>query len=1541
MRLKFIGIIIVLIFIISIFSSLALASKAYDLDDIKRIEQAAERQEQERIERDWGDFGKRDLSTKIDNEAWMINKGYKKVGNNLVPTKELLEKAEKEGWKWWGTHFEPQKGVTPTTPEPMLDDPSLREMQTIYYNYDMAGFDWDWDLDVEEGNEGMDRGGSFDYDRYQLRQDVDDKGEVTNTEAFKNTETQETLMVTTKSINNPDGSTTVVRTEQIVVWEPQEGNNYGWESRGFPSVSSTNIDSEGNDVLKQIGVITPEGIETLGIFVKGEYVSMEEIEEALGPEPEEPSFAESSYDEDDPDVLDDFEIDEEESEAGKGAKEVLGKGKDVKVTNVEKFAGDLGELGVLSPEDKPESELTDEEYEEALKGFDANIWTPVGEGVPDASHEFTISAAPAFSQEDLEFMEKENQDTIDRADELGLSDKEVSNLWKDKANIKIEQRDLKNARLALGNSLKFDPNNQEALNLRQLVEVNCLKNGRAMLTNDLSSHLRGLDNKMSVGEGGNLLKDFGVLVEDSGDIILNFNIGSLGRDVETSAAKISDMQLGLTVIGQVITNEKISVEEFSQLDETERSLAIARTFGVEMNEFGKQMSPEHLADNPLDPAAWDLEDLQKIQIFSDATFSAEDHPDVQLLIAGGNTGFSPETPKDFTWKTGEGIDPDLQKKLETNVWDNVRNELNLKNLGAIALGHGVGNYVVKPLMSNVAASTTMHTVTSTLKTSKVTAWAFKSRTVYRWLGGKTTEKIVFPILKGVGEEAGEEVMAFLTGVGIEGELFFGAAGVADVGGALIDIPTTPNAGSFVVLEGGDILQEITLKSDIDVVNFEGSFATKEGVKELGDHVFELPNGQKFVTNIEGADLPTEIGGQKVLGSSTPEEVFSTVEITPEQATFNPAVQRELWKGDQLELTFNEPGGVNGPSQIGLRKGELVDAIDVKHTIYDANGHPVKTVVGKGDKLTISRTLKVDSDTAKHIIENREVIAQGLHDAGGDFDIYKNQLLSEGYNLESALQSTWEDGYHAMPTSYSTHFQLRPSESTEFVTLRVTAEVPAEKVIKVGGDFDNPIIPEGIDLESGNAFEYGYVNPESLEAEVTFFKIDPDQIKNIEVMPLADGTPVDLGVSFTPVEELSSTKVLVQVSDTQTSPGILTRVKNVFKEETHRLFTDNGGWITNPFDSKTPDIDVDISTNLDNLDYDRHFTETFRTKPATNPHMNPSELQDWKAHVALKNPGKANEVIKVIDDIAVKKYGMQVDFVGDMQIYGKNSLGAGNQLEVGKFGTIHKGSGQSVEEFTQILKEVDQGLTAQGIVNLEDGGSVINGRGIGSSGNLYYRFEGDVDGLYTPSGETVKLAHKGQMVDMNIDEIVQIADTKMPGKYAPEWKLGNDEIELAAKNLEMNIEPFSDMEVRVDHQLDELADVAPSTYKPLVTKSKANFDNLKKAYHSDPEINKLIGQSTPETGPFSDFEEDLYTGEIPVDRDLSFEGAYEEMDIISSRNNGFIGEYRAEDQKALVQIIESKANAGESFNYKFALSHLDEDSGLKLYVKDVLESKGLL
>lgn len=186
-------------------------------------------------------------------------------------------------------------------------------------------------------------------------------------------------------------------------------------------------------------------------------------------------------------------------------------------------------------------------------------------------------------------------------------------------------------------------------------------------------------------------------------------------------------------------------------------------------------------------------------------------------------------------------------------------------------------------------------------------------------------------------------------------------------------------------------------------------------------------------------------------------------------------------------------------------------LDPARTLFDEQGLPIKTIYRPADKVVLSRTVDVTPEVAKRLLESGKVSSLLFEQAGGSLDEYRRLLRQRGTDTpEKILDETWDHGPPGVNTAYSTVFQEGFSSQDEIV-LRYRIEVPAERIVRVGGTFSDPKLPEAFrSIDDDEIFKHGFIEPGGDETEITFLGNIPDEyVKGVEVRPMRDGSPVDL------------------------------------------------------------------------------------------------------------------------------------------------------------------------------------------------------------------------------------------------------------------------------------------------------------------------------------------------------------------------------------------------------------------------------------------------
>jgi len=205
-----------------------------------------------------------------------------------------------------------------------------------------------------------------------------------------------------------------------------------------------------------------------------------------------------------------------------------------------------------------------------------------------------------------------------------------------------------------------------------------------------------------------------------------------------------------------------------------------------------------------------------------------------------------------------------------------------------------------------------------------------------------------------------------------------------------------------------------------------------------------------------------------------------------------------WGGDELILTYD-----------GLeREHGISPPIDREKTEFDKkSGKPLRTVYRLGDKVKLSRTIEIDEGLAREIIAKYTATSIAYIHAGGTIEKYRNFLKKNYGNVGKVLAAIWNTGPPGLTTAYSQLYQKGDSKKDRYIVLTYEIEIPAEKVVRWSET--NPLEAFN-DLSRPDIFEYGFIDPEGSESEISFLgSIPQEYIVRIKARPFEDGTLLDL------------------------------------------------------------------------------------------------------------------------------------------------------------------------------------------------------------------------------------------------------------------------------------------------------------------------------------------------------------------------------------------------------------------------------------------------
>ncbi|MBW3015066.1 HEAT repeat domain-containing protein [Candidatus Woesearchaeota archaeon] len=202
---------------------------------------------------------------------------------------------------------------------------------------------------------------------------------------------------------------------------------------------------------------------------------------------------------------------------------------------------------------------------------------------------------------------------------------------------------------------------------------------------------------------------------------------------------------------------------------------------------------------------------------------------------------------------------------------------------------------------------------------------------------------------------------------------------------------------------------------------------------------------------------------------------------------------KIWGGDTLAIPITSP--------TEYRKNLAAPLVTDSENLAEG-GLQYKP----GDKITLVRYIRVDKATAEAIKGSKRVLSQEVAKQQGDISKAEeefNALTGKDLTLESLLQHTWDIGRRGnlgISTTYDPGILLADSTTDDCCIVKYTIEVPAERVVKVGGTVENPVFPAGFDLRRGDVKNFGFVNPSNYESEITFlYEVPNEYVSRIDVI----------------------------------------------------------------------------------------------------------------------------------------------------------------------------------------------------------------------------------------------------------------------------------------------------------------------------------------------------------------------------------------------------------------------------------------------------------
>jgi hypothetical protein len=264
-------------------------------------------------------------------------------------------------------------------------------------------------------------------------------------------------------------------------------------------------------------------------------------------------------------------------------------------------------------------------------------------------------------------------------------------------------------------------------------------------------------------------------------------------------------------------------------------------------------------------------------------------------------------------------------------------------------------------------------------------------------------------------------------------------------------------------------------------------------------------------------------------------------------------------------------------------------------------------------------------------------------------------------------------------------------------------------------------------------------------------------------------------------------------------------------------------------------------------FERHLTESRRyfvtsTSPGAKgayAHYIPSDRvasdaarkDGFKLHVSIKNPAKANEMVKLMSKF-LKKEDVPHKFIKSEEQLRKQVKG----LQAGKDLTIYPGNSARLVD---LADRMDKTLIEHGFID-HSPRRPLGSRGIGESGHISYRYA---------AGDTFFKQDKtrGTLIDPvaktweGIDKAVK--DMRTPGIYMP--FSGSDEVETLARHRGLKVEDMRDFHVQVDEHLEHLEGQVRASGDELAIKkvraARKKFEAVREDYESgdavtfDPDI----------------------------------------------------------------------------------------------------------
>lgn len=439
------------------------------------------------------------------------------------------------------------------------------------------------------------------------------------------------------------------------------------------------------------------------------------------------------------------------------------------------------------------------------------------------------------------------QDIIKKVRDEGIRSRAYSNL----ALMEIEESLYVNALQSLEESIKLNPDNQDAITLKQQLQSGILETINTGLGKESEEMQEAIFAKFG-GEGpSSFLGAFSEIFTKSYDIVEASIVGdSYNLQFEDKEYKIGQQQMGIMVIGS-LAEKGYDLNEFYLSNPETQKRIIAQSRGVDI-------------------------DYDVVETFSKAAIAAQKNPDVALMMTNGalrqvrRPGYLDiydYVEEDFKFKTGENyIDPGSL----TYTWkDKVTEQINLKNAALFLVPVSTVTVAGKTLTVAGQIGRAAQAIPGVSKVAggvKSVKGSIGSWRALQWAADKspTTVKLASWVVgEGLESTVGFAVDKVAPGLGMPTEILLGHGQVFDMAQEVMESTGKKGAvkvGKALLTEDGELIQSLIVKDRDAYSSFLKAGGDK--IKYLEGELIEI-QGRKIL-------LMSENPAEKLLhGSLSP------------------------------------------------------------------------------------------------------------------------------------------------------------------------------------------------------------------------------------------------------------------------------------------------------------------------------------------------------------------------------------------------------------------------------------------------------------------------------------------------------------------------------------------------------------------------------------------------------------------------------------------------------------------------------------------------